>query len=183
MRKWQTLHQTYLSNNLPYHRSRQDRVRLPNGHEFTYDVEEYPDWVNGLVLTGDRQVVLVSQYRHAVGDFFLEIPGGMVESGEKPESAIIREVWEETGYRSPDAPLLLGRFYPNPATNTNAVTSYLFLNAYDSGSQNLDTDEDITLHIMPLEEYGHLIHTGQAPQMFSAFVYYLALQALALRDR
>lgn len=179
MNKWMVLNSRYINDNRPFHRSRQDHVKLPNGAEFDYDVEEYPDWINALVLTPDQQVVLVYQYRHGIGDFFLEIPGGMTEPGEDPTDGIIREVAEETGYRSPYHPIFLGQFYPNPATNNNRVKSYLLLDAIPKDVQHLDPNEDLEVRVMPLEEYGRLIHSGSAPQMFSAFVYYLARHYLS----
>jgi len=179
MKPWTVLHSQYISENPPYHRTRRDRVRLPNGTEFDYEVQEYPDWVNAVVLTPEYDIVLVFQYRHGIGDFSLEIPGGMAEPGEESVLGIIREVAEETGYRSPELPIFLGQFHPNPATSNNWVRSYLFLDAILSEGQHLDATEEIEIRLLPLKSYDELIHRGEAPQMFSAFAYHLARQYLA----
>src|SRR5262245_58252360 len=57
-----------------------------------------PDWVNVLALTTDGQVVLLRQYRPGIDRVCLEIPGGMIEPGEDPIAAGVRELAEETGY-------------------------------------------------------------------------------------
>ena len=179
MNKWIVLRSQYVTQNPPFNRTRRDRVKLPNGAEFDYDVQEYPDWVNAIVLTPEMKVVLVYQYRHGIGDFSLEIPGGMSEPGEEPIIGIIREVSEETGYQSERPPVFLGEFQPNPATSNNLVRSYLFQNALPIGQQHLDANEDIEIRLMPFDDYEDLIHGGQAPHMFSAFAYYLARHYLS----
>ena len=60
---------------------RVDTCRMPDGTIIPdYYVLEYPDWVNAVALTSDKQVILVKQYRHAAGEVILELPGGCIES-------------------------------------------------------------------------------------------------------
>lgn len=58
-----------------------------------------PDGVILYGIYGERkdQVVLIRQYRYPIGDFVYELPAGLVESGEDPLDAGIREMYEETG--------------------------------------------------------------------------------------
>jgi ADP-ribose pyrophosphatase len=81
-------------------RLRLDRVRLPNGRETSREIIEHPGSVGILpLLTGDR-VLLIRQYRHAVGRTIWEIPAGTIEPGETPKECAGRELEEETGYRA-----------------------------------------------------------------------------------
>ena len=64
-----------------------------------YYAVDGPDYVCVLALTSSREVVLVRQYRPAVEDFTLELPSGLVDPGESPETTAARELNEETGFR------------------------------------------------------------------------------------
>ena len=81
-----------------------------------------PDWVNVLALTPDARLVLVRQFRFGIDDFSLEIPGGVIETGEDPVAAGLRELREETGYGG-RADRLLASSIPTPRSRTTAATS------------------------------------------------------------
>lgn len=106
-------------------RLRYDRYRVePSGSERDFVVMESPDWVNVVPLTPEGQLVFVRQYRHGNRRLSLEVPGGMVDPGETPEHAALRELREETGYAA-ERVRLLGRVAPNPAIQENWCYLYL----------------------------------------------------------
>ena len=63
---------------------------------------------------------MVRQFRHGLGNVTLEIPGGIIEPGEEPAAAAVRELREESGYRAGRV-RLLGSSNPNPALFGNRV--------------------------------------------------------------
>jgi ADP-ribose pyrophosphatase len=100
-------------------RLRHDRYRLEtNGAEHDFIVMDSPDWVLVVPITVDGQVVLVRQYRHGVRQVSLEPPGGMIDPGEPPAEAALRELREESGYAAQRV-RSLGRVSPNPALQNN----------------------------------------------------------------
>ncbi|GGA80805.1 NUDIX hydrolase [Ornithinibacillus halotolerans] len=181
MQKWKTLSSEYMYKS-PFGNHRKDCVELPDGHKINnYYVNEYDDWVNAVVLTKERKIVLVQQYRHAAGDCFLEIPAGKVEKGETYEEAILREVEEETGFTSEQRPIKLGEFFVNPATQTNKVISYLILDAFQEYTQALDPTEIIDIHIIDIDQMENLIATGKINQLFTVSAYYMVKSYLMSR--
>jgi 8-oxo-dGTP pyrophosphatase MutT (NUDIX family) len=83
-----------------------------------------PDWAQIVPITREGEVVLVRQYRHGAGRVTLEVPGGLVDPGEDPAAAALRECLEETGYRARTA-VSLGVVNPNPALFNNRLHAYL----------------------------------------------------------
>jgi ADP-ribose pyrophosphatase len=79
---------------------RVDHVRLPSGRETVREVIEHPGAVAILALTAGDEVILIRQWRHAVGDELLEIPAGTRETGEPALETARRELREETGYEA-----------------------------------------------------------------------------------
>ena len=81
------------------------------------------DWVQLLPITRGNEAVLVRQYRHGLQRITLEMPGGLVDAGEDPGTAALRECLEETGYRARSAQPL-GNVNPNPALFAHRLYSF-----------------------------------------------------------
>jgi ADP-ribose pyrophosphatase len=156
-------------------RLRSDRVLLPGDRlPAPCTIFEYPDWVDVIALTGDRNVVLVDQYRHAVGEIRTEFPAGMVDEAEEPIVAIKRELLEETGYASQEWHLL-GSAAVNPALQTNRIHCFLALGAQKVAEQDLDEGEAIRTHELPLPELVEQVEAGslELPALQLASLYLL----------
>jgi len=110
-----------------------------------------PDWVNVLALTPDDRLVLVRQFRFGSNEFSLEIPGGVIEAGEDPVAAGLRELREETGYTGLRA-RLLASVRPNPAIMNNWTHFVLVEDALKTHHLDLDQDEEIEVSSAPAEE-------------------------------
>jgi 8-oxo-dGTP pyrophosphatase MutT (NUDIX family) len=119
------------------------RFRHPQrGTERDFVVAHAPDWVNVVALTPDGRLVLVRQFRFGSGGLSLEVPGGVMEAGESPVAAGLRELSEETGYGG-GAARLLGSVHPNPAILDNKCHIILVDGAVPTGPMNWDHDEEI----------------------------------------
>ncbi|AQA17323.1 hypothetical protein BST95_02860 [Halioglobus japonicus] len=94
-----------------------------NSREHTFCVIDSPDWVNLVPITDQGELVMIRQYRHGSQQVTLEIPGGMIDVGEEPVAAAIRECREETGHIV-DQVTSLGVLNPNPALFGNKLHTF-----------------------------------------------------------
>lgn len=118
---------------------RRETLPKPSGGTTRFEIVEHPGGI-GIValrenpLTGasaEPEVVLVSQYRPALGKSLWEIPAGLVEAHERDQPALTaeRELREETGHTA-DSWQLLTRVYPSPGFSTETQTLFLARHAY-----------------------------------------------------
>jgi 8-oxo-dGTP pyrophosphatase MutT (NUDIX family) len=136
------------------------RYRHPvRGTERDFVVVHSPDWVNVVALTPDDHVVLVRQFRYGIDEFSLEVPGGVMEPGEDPVIAGLRELREETGYTGSPAKLL-GSVHPNPAIQSNRCHFVFVEGAVKSHDLEWDPDEEIRVSTQPVEEVFTLARSG-----------------------
>jgi ADP-ribose pyrophosphatase len=162
MQTWRTLASRYLLDALPFLRVRQDECQLPDGRIISdYYIVEQPEVVMVCALTPPREVLLVEQYRHAIGTTCIELPAGVCNSDDFAVE-IQRELREETGYAVDAAQLhYLTACYPIPPRTNNRVHYFLALDVRLVGAQELDVLEDITLHVVPLAEALTMARTGR----------------------
>jgi ADP-ribose pyrophosphatase len=77
-----------------------ERVTLPNGRTVELDIVHHPGAAAVVPFTGEREVLMIRQYRHAAGGEILEVPAGKLDPGESPEACAARELAEEAGQRA-----------------------------------------------------------------------------------
>lgn len=135
------------------------------------------DWVNVLPITSDGRAILIKQMRAGSGKEVLEVPGGMVDTGEKndPTLAAIRELEEETGFTTQRILPLLS-VNPNPAIQTNRVHMFVALDCqFNPHRQHFpDAEENITISLQNAERLDFLVRTNQIDHSLSALCILLA---------
>ena len=118
------------------------------------------DWVQILALTADDEAVLVRQYRHGAQRITLEMPGGLIDAGEDPATAALRECLEETGYRARTAQPL-GVVNPNPALFQNRLHSFYAAEAEPEGAIQNTGSEVTEVVLVPVANLEGLLVSGE----------------------
>lgn len=119
-----------------------------------------PDWCNVVAETEAGEIVLVWQYRFGTDALSLEVPGGVIDPGESPEAAAIRELREETGYEAASVELL-SVVEPNPALQNNRCFTYVARGVKLTGATAFDELEDLEVALVPRRDLPALLDSGQ----------------------
>ncbi len=132
-----------------------DKVKEPSGNTNIRDVIRHNGSVVILAIDesrnpADPDVVLERQYRHAAGQFLIELPAGRIEPGEPPLAAAKREMIEETGYRAKRW-TLLAKYFASPGFLGEWMQIYLARDIRE-GTAAPEADENIEIFRLPLSE-------------------------------
>lgn len=138
---------------------RKDTVTLQNGATASREVVEHSGGVGVLAIDDQDNVLMVRQYRYAIGRDSLEIPAGKREYGEDPAECGIRELEEETGYAAREF-LPFGSLDPTPAYVTEVIHLFLARDLVPT-KQNLDPDEFLSVEPVPFDKALELCLSGE----------------------
>jgi ADP-ribose pyrophosphatase len=154
-----------------------DEVELPNGKKAMRELIKHPGAVAIIAITDENKLVLVEQYRKALGRTIVEIPAGKLEKGEEPLECAKRELEEETGYECQTLELVTS-FYTSPGFADEIVHVYIAKGlTKKEDAAGLDEDEFVNLLEWSLEEAEDAIEAKQIYDAKTVFaVQYLQLQ-------
>lgn len=165
--KWKILESEYISRR-PWMTARRDVVQLPDGRiNPEYWVLEFPDWVNVIAITKSGDMLMVRQYRHALGVTEYELCAGVMEEGETPLQAARRELLEETGFGGGEWTEYMD-ICANPSNHTNMAHTFLATGVEHVAEQHLDATEELTYHVLPQEDVLGMLMRGELKQALMA---------------
>ncbi len=127
-----------------------DTLTYTNGASHRYEAVEYGNAAVLVPVDGDGRLIFVRQYRHAIGEWLLELPaGGIDERDSSPAEAAQRELREETGYRG--TLTQIGEMFLAPGYSDEY--QYVFI-ACDLAEDALpaDEEEDLRMERLTLDE-------------------------------
>lgn len=136
-----------------------DTVALPDGKQTKREIVEHPGAVAIMPQLDDGNIVLLRQFRKAVGEELFEIPAGTLGVDESPRACARRELIEETGYKASRL-IRLASFYLAPGYSSELLHVYLAA-GLTSGERKLEADEFIEVIIVSLDAALHWIDTGK----------------------
>ena len=152
-------HRKSLHRGRVFHMDREN-VRLDNGVTVDMDIIRHPGAAAVVPLTDSgRSMILIRQYRHAVGGYIWEIPAGTLCGEESPLDCAQRELIEETGYAADDWEKL-GEVVPVPGYADERIHLYL-AEGLRGAEQRLDADEILDVHEMELEKILKMVDAGE----------------------
>jgi ADP-ribose pyrophosphatase len=158
--KWRRVREEPMSSYRVFDVSRvtlQDGAGRDRGDAF---IMRCRDWCNVLAITPNDEVVLIWQYRFGSDAMSLEIPGGVIDAGETPEHAALRELREETGYEAERVePLVVVE--PNPAMQDNRFHAFVARGARPTAVTKFDAMEELETVLLPLSRLEALLDGGQ----------------------
>tara|TARA_B100001971_G_C18194636_1_gene540704 strand:- start:813 stop:1331 length:519 start_codon:yes stop_codon:yes gene_type:complete len=137
---------------------RVETATLPNGAIATLEIISHPGAAAVVPFKDESTVILVRQYRHAIGAYIYEIPAGKLSPGENPKECAQRELEEEIGYTA-DTLEPVVTFLTTPGFTNEVIHIYKGTNLV-AGTQNLGPDEIIEVLEMPITAAIAKIHDG-----------------------
>ena len=136
-----------------------DNVRMPNGRDAVREVILHNGGITVVAQPDPNRVVLIKQFRYAIGKVFWELPAGRLNINEDPLFAAKRELKEETGFFAKIWEPL-GIVYPLPGYSTEVLYFFKATELTDD-EQDLDPDENIEVKVTDLKQAWHMIKDGE----------------------
>ena len=157
---------------------RVDEVETASGVKAVREVVEHHTAVGVLAVTESGNVLLVRQFRYAIGEQTLEICAGLAEAGEDPRETAEREMQEELGL-FPGRLREIGRFYASPGFCTELMVLFLAEDLRESRLSQ-DDDEHVEAAEIPSGEVPAFLASGSVKdsKTFAALSWFMAWKGL-----
>lgn len=178
LKEWKQLSFEYIHEET-WFKLRRDRVLKGNGGEmYPYYVLEYTNWATVFPVTSEGKVIMMKQYRYGLGEWSIEIPGGIMDPHEtNPLEAGKRELLEETGYSCGQI-REVAKVAPNPATANNLMHIFLATDCELTHEQSFDPHEELELMLMDIGEVKKMLRENKIIQSLHVTAMFYALLAL-----
>ncbi len=154
-----------------------DEVALPNGATSIRETIRHPGAAVMVPVPGDNRVILVRQFRYAVGQVMVELPAGKLDPGEEPEATARRELAEEIGYL-PGHLVRLGLIHPCIGYSDEQITVYLATGLQPT-TTNYDGDEFLEPFELSMDGALEWIRQGKITDVKTIIALYWAERHLA----
>ena len=148
-----------------------ERMRFPNGTEHEVAIVRHPPSVVLIPMKDRDHVILIRQYRPALGRELWELPAGSLDPGETPEAAAARECEEEIGLVPERVERIRGLF-PTPGFCDEELIFFHVSNLQPpppDSPHKPDDDEDIRSHVFTIAEARAMAERGDVIDLKTAY--------------
>jgi ADP-ribose pyrophosphatase len=136
-----------------------EQVAFTNGFQLEMEIIRHPGAAAIVPVDENGNVIMLKQYRHAVGRHIWEIPAGTLDDGEEPLACARRELIEETGFCA-ESWEYLGAVTPVPSYSDEKIDLF-FARNLSPATQKLEQDEIIQVQKLPLQKIVRMVLDGR----------------------
>jgi len=174
---WKVLREEMLVNRDPWIRLSEQDVLLPNGaHIDGYILWEEREYALVVASTKDG-IPLMRQYKHGLGTFSLDLPGGYLNKNEEALAAAKRELIEETGFTADEWIHLSSLILDNNRGKTRAHL-FLAIDVHKASDPSPDETEELSMSFYGRHQLITMLHDGSISSLPTVAALLLALQYL-----
>jgi ADP-ribose pyrophosphatase len=137
-----------------------DQIEYNTGNKAVREVAEHPGGAVVVPVTEEGKIVMVTQHRFPVNEILLELPAGKLSKGEDPKLCAVRELEEETGYKS-DNVNKLGSIFTTPGYSTEKLWIYLAKDLKPGDHNREEGEFGMEVFELSLKEIEEKIYNGE----------------------
>jgi ADP-ribose pyrophosphatase len=137
-----------------------DHIEYNTGNKAVREVAEHPGGAVVVPVTKEGKIVMVTQHRFPVDKILLELPAGKLSKDEDPFVCAVRELEEETGYKS-DNVKELGSIYTTPGYSTEKLWIFLAKDLKPGNHNREEGEFGMEVFELSLKEVEEKIHNRE----------------------
>lgn len=137
-----------------------DQIEYNSGNKAVREVAEHPGGAVIVPMTDVGKIVMITQHRFPVNEVLLELPAGKLNKGEDPFVCAVRELEEETGYKSENV-IGLGSIYTTPGYSTEKLWIYLAKDLKPGNHNREEGEYGMEVFELSLKDVEEKIYNGE----------------------